>query len=362
MLIVSDEALQAHVERWRQRPWLALDTEFVREDTYFPKLALIQVGDGESSMCIDAVAVKNLEPLRAIIASPDIVKVLHSPDQDLEIFVNRWGIGAMPLFDSQLAATFLGIAEQPSYAALVASQLGVTLDKSLTRTPWLRRPLRPAEIAYAAADVEHLATLYPRLEARLREVGRLAWLQEDCARMAQPEPYLPQPEKAWARLKSLPRMPVTAQHVAASLAAWREATAAKRDRPRRWVLSDEAIYALANARPETRARLEELAVLSAEQLQRDAAALLDSVQRGLAVEAPALATDLRDSPASMTRFTRLQQVLRDRAAAVALPASLIAPRADLEAIANLGDKADVPALCGWRREVAGEALLAVVQV
>lgn len=358
MLITTDEALRRQAAGWRRCPWLTLDTEFVREDSYFAKLALMQICDGRTAACIDPLAVRDLEPLREIFEAPDVLKVLHSPDQDLEIIVHRWGICPKPLFDTQLAATLLGIADQPSYAALAAALLGVTVDKSLTRTPWLRRPLRAAELAYAQADVEHLAQMYPVLEDRLRESGRLAWLQEDCARMTEPARYRPHPEGEWRRLKSLARLEARAQHVAARLAAWRETEAARRDRPRKWVLSDEAIYALATRGPATRDDIAALAVLSREQMDRDAGALLACVQEGLAVDAPALATDMRELPEVRARLQRLQPVLRDCAAAAGLPATLIAPRADLEAIARDAGAADVPALVGWRREVAGGALLA----
>lgn len=358
MLITTDDALRRQAESWRRCPWLTLDTEFVREDTYFARLALLQICDGRTAACIDPLAVTDLEPLREIFDAPDVLKVLHSPDQDLEIIVHRWSTCPKPLFDTQLAATLLGIADQPSYAALVAALLGVAVDKSLTRTPWLRRPLRAAELAYAQADVEHLAQMYPVMEGRLRESGRLAWLQEDCARMAEPARFRPDPEGEWRRLKSLARLQARAQHVAARLAAWRETEAASRDRPRRWVLADEAIYALATRGPQTRKDLAALDVLARDQLDRDAEALLACVQEGLAVDAPALVRDLREMPEVKARLQRLQQVLRDRAAAVGLPVTLIAPRADLEAIARQGDSADVPALTGWRRVVAGEALLA----
>jgi ribonuclease D len=206
----------------------------------------------------------------------------------------------------------------------------------------------------------HLADVYPMLEGRLRESGRLTWLQEDCARMAEPARYRPHPEGEWRRLKSIARLEVPAQHVAARLAAWRETEAERRDSPRKWVLSDEAIYALATRAPATRSDLAALAVLSREQMDRDAEALLACVQEGLAVDASALVTDLRELPEVKARMQRLQQVLRECAVAAGLPVTLIAPRADLEAIAREGDAADVPALVGWRRAVAGKALLAAL--
>lgn len=362
-LISSDSQLAEAARIWAGRPWLALDTEFVREDTYYSQLALVQVGDGDSEACIDMLAVQELGPLLALCDDPGIVKVLHSPSQDLEIFMHRWGRGPTPLFDSQLAATLLGIADQPGYAALVQAMLGLSLDKSLSRTPWLRRPLSAAELEYAAADVEHLGRIYPQLLQQLSDRGRLVWLQEDCARMLVAEHYRPQPQLEWRRLKGLARLEVGAQHVAAELAAWRDVVAEQRDRPRKWMLSDDALYAIAERQPSSREQLAALSVLAPKQLERHTEALLACVERGRAVDAPALARDERDNTALKAKVQSLQQRVRELATKHGLPPGLLATRSELERIAAGASRDEVTgeelrALCGWRRELLGDALRA----
>ncbi|HEX4872407.1 MAG TPA: ribonuclease D [Nevskiaceae bacterium] len=356
MLITDSAALAACCEAWRDAPWLAVDTEFVREDTYFPQLALVQLGDGQRRVAVDATAV-DLAPLWSLLARPGLLKVLHSPSQDLEIFVHQTAACPAPLFDSQIAATLLGLGEMPGYAALVQTLLGVEVDKRLSRTPWLRRPLRAEEIDYALDDVRHLAVIYPDLEQRLREAGRLSWLQEDCAALCEARRYQPDPQREWQRLRGLARLEPRAQPVAAALARWREQVAVARNRPRKWILADEALYRLAERAPATREQLEALAVLPAKTLERHGAELLAVIDEGRARPPQALAREDRLSEPERQRLRRLQDQLQAIATELRLPVALLAPRADLEALLFEGEAAAIPLLRGWRREVAGEALL-----
>src|SRR3546814_113419 len=241
-LIQTPEALAAHAARWAQCAWLTIDTEFVRVDTYYPKLCLVQIGDPERAVCIDTLAFDDLTPLLDVLYAPTSINVFHAASQDLEILVRLRGNCPQPLFDTQIAATLLGIGDQIGYAGLIDKRLGITLDKSLSRTDWARRPLKDAELAYAAADVSHLATIYGALQDELAAAGRLGWLAEDCARLADASHYVTRPEDAWQRLRGLARMDARAQTVAAALAAWRETEAQNRDRPRKWIIDDDAIY------------------------------------------------------------------------------------------------------------------------
>lgn len=360
MLIDSSDELNRLAALWKTRPWLTVDTEFIREDSYWPKLSLIQIGDAEQAVCVDTLAISDLGPVQALFDDPAIVKVFHSPSQDLEIFVHRFGRCPAPLFDTQLAATLLGIAEQPGYAVLVEKMLGIAVDKSLSRTPWLRRPLSEAEIAYAADDVRWLAAIYPSLRDQLEQTGRLAWLSEDCMRMGTPEQYRPDPENEWRRLRGLARLSPAAQQVAACLASWREGIAVERDRPRKWILSDDALYALAERQPVNLAQLEALAVLPAKTLERHAEALLACIALGLQQEPTVLARDERADAALKARVQGLQAVVRGVAEELKLPAGLLARRADLELLAVSGRATGVAALQGWRREAVGERLLAAL--
>ncbi|WP_428380450.1 ribonuclease D [Nevskia ramosa] len=361
-LIVTADALAARVEGWKHRLWLALDTEFLREDTYHPILCLVQVGDGESDVCIDtlALAPEALKPLWALLTAPAITKVLHAPSQDLEIFVRLGGDTVTPLFDTQIAAALLGHGDQLGYAVLVDKLLGIKLDKSLTRTDWSRRPLTGPELAYAAADVRHLSEIHPRMREELIALGRLAWLQEDCARLAEPARYRNPPNEAWKRLKGLGRMPPAAQPVAMALAGWRERIAQERDRPRKWILDDDALYRIAERAPRDLEELAALKVLPVKTVERHGQALTSLVAAAQAeAPRPALVDEPLTEP-QKAKLKRLQDGLRTIAEAQNLPISLIAPRADLEAMIRFGAAAEATVLQGWRRELAGEALLALL--
>ena len=358
-LLASADQLAAACDGWRQAPWLALDTEFLREDTYYPKLCLIQVGDGRDNICVDATALPadGLRPLLTLLQGQTAAKVFHAASQDLEIFVQLQGSTPQPLFDTQVAAALLGHGDQLGYAALVEKLLGVKLDKSLTRTDWSRRPLNAAELAYAADDVRYLGEIYPRLREELVARGRLAWLEEDCLRLADPARYRNPPEQAWRRLKGLARLPAPAQRAAAALAGWREQVAQERNRPRKWILDDDPLYRLAERRPADREQLEALRVLPPKTLERHAAALLEVIA-GAAGDGAPLA--LEEAPLDESQKSRLKQLLerlRALGETLGVPPSLLAPRNDVEAVLRRGEAAEVPLLRGWRREAAGEELL-----
>ncbi|WP_293368696.1 ribonuclease D [Nevskia sp.] len=361
-LITTPDALAARIDGWKQRPWLALDTEFLREDTYHPILCLVQVGDGESDVCIDtlAFAPEALTPLWALFADPAITKVFHAPSQDLEIFVRLGGTAATPFFDTQIAAAMLGLGDQLGYAALVEKMTGIKLDKSLTRTDWSRRPLTGPELAYAAADVRHLSDIHPRLREDLAAKGRLHWLEEDCARLAEPSRYRNPPDDAWKRLKGLARLAPTSQPIAIALAGWRERIAQERDRPRKWIIDDDALYRIAERAPRDLDELAALKVLPPKTLERHGAALTALVTEARTSIAPALTLDEPLDDAQKALLKRLQDGLRGIADALGVPASLIAPRADLELLVRVGASADAAVLSGWRRDVAGEALLSIL--
>lgn len=356
-LVDTQDALAEFLQRWDRAPFLALDTEFIREQTYYPQLCLVQVGDGPDAACLDPLAGLDLRPLLDRLADPATTYVFHAAAQDLEIFVRLAGRCPAPLFDTQIAAALLGYGEQLGYAGLIERLIGVHVDKSLSRTNWARRPLTEAELAYAGDDVRHLADVYPRLLGELEARGRLGWLREDCDAMMDPARYRPSPETEWKRLKGLARMDAPAQHVAARLAAWREVIAEQRDRPRRWILPDEAIYLLAERRPQTLRQLGDLQALPPKSLERHGQTLLDLCAQGAASDAPPLVTDARADEADKKRLKRLLERARTIANDLGIPASLLAPRADIEALAILGDKAPVALLRGWRREVAGAELL-----
>lgn len=356
IFIDTAETLAAKLERWRDAPWLAVDTEFVREETYYAQLCLVQVGDGQTNICVDALAL-DLAPLFEFLAGPKLTKVFHSAGQDLELFLQRAGDCPRPLFDTQIAAALLGHGEQLGYAALVERRLGEKVDKSLTRTNWAGRPLPPPALDYAADDVRHLAVLYPDLRKELEQRGRLAWLDEECARMCEADCYRPKPEQAWRGVKGLARLAPEAQHRVARLAAWREEEAIRRNRPRRWILDDIALCQLATRQPQTAADLGGIEGVSAKLIARAGEALLALVHDPVIATAPLLA-DVRPTAEQRQRIQALLDALRVIAEKEQIAQTLIATRSDIEALAREGAAADIPLLKGWRRAVAGEALLA----
>jgi ribonuclease D len=355
-LIATPEALGTALERWRDAPWLAVDTEFVREDTYFGQLCLVQVGDGRAQACIDVLAV-DPAPLFAFLLAGPALKVLHSAGQDLELFVQRGGDCPRPLFDTQVAAALLGHGEQLGYAALVERRLGVAVDKSLSRTDWSKRPLPEAALAYAADDVRHLAALYPALRKELEERGRLPWLEAECERLADARRYRPDAALAWRGIKGIGRLPAPAQHLAARLATWREDEALRRNRPRRWILDDTPICQIALRRPATLAALSEIEGVSAKLVQRAGEALLALVHAPLE-DAPALVSEGRDTPEQKQKIQALLGLLRSRSEQEQVSPTLVATRGDIERLVREGPTAPIPLMSGWRRELLGNELLA----
>lgn len=197
--------------QWQTREWISVDTESVRINTYHAHLCLVQIGDGELNACIDPLAIEDLAPMWALMANPDILKVFHASGQDFELVVEHTGRTPAPVFDTQIAATLIGLGDQLGYAGLVEKRLGLPVDKSLSRTDWARRPLTQPEIDYAADDVRHLSALFPALREDVIARGRLAWLEEDCLRLTEPTRYQVLPENAWSRLKGLNRLTPDAQ-------------------------------------------------------------------------------------------------------------------------------------------------------
>lgn len=275
--IDTPEALAALGAALAGSPWIALDTEFVRERTYYPQLALIQVADHRRVTCIDPLALESLEPLLAVLYDPEVTKVLHSARQDLEIFFHLRQAPPCPVFDTQRAAALLGQGEHIGYADLVKQLLGVELDKSQTRTDWHRRPLDPAQLAYAADDVRYLREVYQHQRAALEAAGLLERLAADCASLCDPRHYCLRPEDAWRRVKGHRQLRGVQLAVLRALAAWREEQAVATDRPRRWIVGDDVLLTLARRLPEDRPRLRAVPGLAAATLKRYGDTLLELI-------------------------------------------------------------------------------------
>jgi ribonuclease D len=361
--ITANGDLEAFCQRLAKEPFVAVDTEFMRETTYWPRLCLIQAAGSEISAVIDPLAEGlDLAPFLKLMADPKIEKVLHAGRQDVEIF-NNLGVIPRPLFDTQIAAMAAGFGEQIANDALVRQMLRIDIDKSSRFTDWSRRPLSQAQYDYALADVVHLADLYPKLRARLERDGRLAWVEEEMADLVDAANYDTTPENAWRRLK--PRRHSQKYLVVfRAVAAWRERMAQERDQPRGRILKDEAIDEIATQTPTDADQLGRLRSTSKGFAgSRFAPELLQAVREALAdpqVHAPAPERPKAGPPPQATGaiVELLKVLLKARAEETGVASKLIATVADLEKIA-VDDKADTPALQGWRREAFGEDALRV---
>ena len=354
--ITTTAELAAFCARLQGEPFVAVDTEFMRETTYWPKLCLIQAASPTSAACIDPLADgMDLTPFLEVMADKATMKVFHAARQDVEIFSNL-GVIPSPLFDTQVAGMAAGFGEQIAYDALVRQMLRIEVDKSSRFTDWARRPLSDAQLIYALGDVTHLAALYPQLRERLEKAGRLPWVTEEMANLTDPANYDVDPENAWKRLK--PRRH-TAKYLAVfrAVAAWRERTAQLRDQPRGRILKDDAIDEIATQAPTDADALNRLrSVPKGFSGSRFGPDLIEAVKEGLKnpeAYAPVIERNGSAPPPSAGAVVELLKVLlKARAEDAGVASKLIATVSDLEKIA-CDDDADTPALAGWRRDAFG---------
>jgi ribonuclease D len=339
---------------------IGLDTEFMRERTFFPGLCLLQLAAGTQIWCVDTLRCGSLDPLVPALTAPGASKIIHSARQDLEAFYLNVKRVISPIFDTQIAAGCIGLKPQIGYADLVKTLLDVSLPKGQTRTDWSRRPLTAAQLEYAADDVAYLNEVADRLRERLRASGREQWVIEDCRALEDPSLYEPDPADAWKRLRSLHKLPPAVRARAKALAVWREKTARLKNLPRGWVFDDEALFRTAESVPATPAAL--AASLSSRRPMSEAVAedLLETLRdsaSGAMDTAPAV--DMRPTPEQKALADRLARVVDAHAAALAISSEILATRSELKTLA-MGSR-DVAALKGWRRAEIGEKLLAALE-
>jgi ribonuclease D len=339
---------------------IRVDTEFLRESTFFPQLCVVQLGAGEHIWCIDALACRNLAPLLPALTSALQPKIIHAARQDLEAIHLHSGAIVGPVFDTQIAAGCVGMKPQIGYAELAQVLLGVTVPKGQTRTDWSRRPLSAAQLTYAAEDVLYLGTIAARLGARLAELGRTAWALEDCAALSDPTAFTADPARAWERLRGLAQLDPVPRQRARELCLWREREARSRDLPRSWIMTDAALLEAAQANPATATALRRLLALPedfpAALADGAIAALQDGSRQAPQDQEPA--RDARLTPEQKSLVEKLARIVDARAAALAFNAEILAPRGELKALAT-GSRA-TPCLEGWRRDVIGTELLAAL--
>jgi ribonuclease D len=339
-------------------PFIAVDTEFVRERTYYPQLALIQVTNGDVIACIDPLAIDDLTPLKTLFADRRTTKVFHAASQDMEVFYHLFGELPTPSYDTQIAATLQGLGDQIGYAALVQEMLGVELDKSHSRTDWLQRPLSDKQISYAEDDVRYLAKLYPMQREQLAELGRLEWLDDDFNLMGDPNRYRPNPATAWLRIKGLNKLRGVQLAILEKLGIWREERAMEKDQPRRRIAADETLLDIAKLRPKSLQALGKLRDIPESLVNKQGEALLKCVTDAEALprEAwPKLHLPERLSSAQDALVDALQAIMKLSAHQHQISITTLTSRKELEDLVR-GER-ELSILQGWRRHHGGELLL-----
>lgn len=356
--IDTHAALKDACTKLADAPQLAVDTEFVREKTYYPILCLIQIASHEHCYCIDPLKIEDLSPLATLLMDTKILKVFHAARQDIEILYQTFDAMPAPLFDTQIAATLLGLGDQISYANLVRHFTDAQLAKGQARTDWQRRPLSHEQLEYAADDVRYLIALFPTLQQTLADKGRLAWLADDFGTLTQTDLYKSDPEQQWQRVSGLQKLKGVQLAILQQLAAWREQLAQQQNKPRKWLMGDDILLTIAMQGPQRLDQLERIRGLNPNILQRHGQTLLDLIKTA------------KDRPKSdwpvLTRRKQLdseQDALLDALLAIVklqsaqhqITQTALTSRQDLESLV-CGDR-DIPLLQGWRRGIAGEQVL-----
>jgi ribonuclease D len=359
--ITTTSELAAACRRMATFPFVTVDTEFLRETTYYPLLCVAQMASPQEALVIDALAPGiDFAPFFELMANEKVMKVFHAARQDIEIVWHRAKLIPHPIFDTQVAAMVLGYGDSISYDQLVQRITGDTLDKSHRFTDWTRRPLAEAQLSYAISDVTHLRDVYQALVDDLGRRGRVDWVQEEMHVLTSADTYRMDPENAWQRLKTRVRKPKELA-VLIEVAAWREREAQSRDVPRSRVLKDDAVGDIATHAPNTIEKLAHLRSMpKGFERSKWGAEIIDAVQRGLARDPhtlPKLERSRNNANVSAT-IELLKVLLRMTAEKHSVAAKVIATVDELEQIAS-DDHAEVPALHGWRRELFGEAALAL---
>lgn len=362
LYIDNFEDLTEFCERIQGTRWLGLDTEFVREKTYFPQLCLIQIAAEDCIGCIDPLAIDDLAPVLAVIYDSKITKVVHAGYQDLEIFFHLRCTAPNPIFDTQIAAAMLGYGEQISYAKLVHAVLGLEIDKSETRTDWSQRPLRSAQLDYAANDVRYLGALYKHQQTELARLNRNDWLCEDFAALGNAETYANAAHLVWQRIHGHHRLRGVQLAVLRDLAKWREEQARAINLPRKWIVRDDILLDLARRLPKNKAALKQVRGLDDNAQARYGKSLLNIIATTTAAPRdswPSVTSHPRLKPAQEALVDAMMALVRLRGAQQNISPQCLANRKDLQALL-INKNAYSPLLHGWRGALVGHEIQALM--
>lgn len=357
--IQNRQALLKLCEKLAKRSWLTLDTEFMRESTYYAELCLIQISYDDTLACIDPLALDNIDPLLDILYEQNILKIFHAGRQDMELFYDiRKNIPA-PVFDTQLAAAFLGYADQIGYAGLVEDMLNIKLDKSYTRTDWSKRPLSEGQILYALDDVRYLYPLYQLLHERLQQSGRLNWVMEDTIRLLDNNTYCNDPQRAYLRIKQTGKLSTEALSALKKLAAWREQVAQQRNRPRNWIIPNKTLIDISINQPDSLQQLATLQTMNKKIIERWGQSILDLVHNSK--DFPDTNIEINASlNKSQTKICKtIQSFIGEESEKLQIQPGVLASKKDIKAY--ILNETDNTLTQGWRHELLGENLQSLLQ-
>ena len=356
-MIANADALTAFAAGVTQAPALALDTEFMREKTYRAELCLVQLAVERDAVCIDPLALTDLGPLVPLLTGP-AVKVMHAARQDLEVLMPAVGL-VQPVFDTQIAAGLAGLPAQIGYAELARRLLAVDLAKAHTRTDWARRPLSAEQQEYALDDERHLLALRASLLDMLQSKGRIGWLEEELAGLANADALRVEPAEAWKKVKGLPTLDEARQRLAQAVAAWRERRAIERNRPRGWILDDTALREIVLRLPRSLQALGALPEIQESVVRKCGEELLALVREAdIPDPPPPLPRRERPDPAQLATVKRLADIAGAVAGELEIGPEVLATRRELERLA--AGRQDVSLLRGWRADVIGKRLLSAL--
>ncbi|WP_455211861.1 ribonuclease D [Kaarinaea lacus] len=360
VFVDNPEKLEQLCDELNKENVLALDTEFLREKTYYAQLCLVQIATPHVIACLDPIQINDISPFLKILYDPQKLKIMHSARQDLEIFHDLTQQVPAPLFDTQIAATLLGYGDQLGYANLVEKMLGIKLAKTHTRTDWSRRPLGRGQIEYAMDDVRYLLQVQQMQAEALETLGRSDWLQKDFAALTDPQLYRQTQEDLWQKVRGANTLKGVQLAVLQQLAQWREQQAIAKNRPRRWIVRDDVLLEIARQLPQTAAALTKIPG-SDSFVQKNADAILAVLEQGKAIpktQWPTSAKFTRLTPEQEAKVDLLMAVVRTRAAQAHVTPSVLASRKELECLVQ--GKKPCSVMWGWRAELVGNELRAIL--
>jgi len=359
LLIEQQNDLDALCTELAAHQSAALDTEFVRTNTYAPQLGLLQLATNGLTVCVDPLAKLNMQSFWALLFDPQRTCIVHSAKQDLEVLWFSQGDIIHNLLDTQICAGLLGYPAQIGYAGLLKELLGIEIGKTETRTDWTRRPLTEQQLKYAAEDVVHLPDLFDILNSRLQQAERYSWAVEDSLALCDVSLYQPVPDDAWQKIKSIPFLPPAQQARARALASWREGRAVEADKPRQWIISDAAILQLASSNPTSARDLEKIPDLPPALARKHGSAileLLNAANTAFVSGDTSFAQQSVDIPREKVLSKRLLERVATVAKTLGIVPEILASRRDINAL--LRNPATSRVTQGWRHAIIGETLLA----